>query len=121
MKKSELKALIREVIKETSGAGGITSTMKSLAGGVNHGKVHQSVNYAMQGRYTEAENAMRSIIADANDSVKKSVIESLKNIKPVKINGKIATTGELANSKPHVDWIDNQYIPWLEKTTGKKI
>ena len=127
MKKSELKQLIRETIEEMaegegSGIGkGIVSTMGAFAkGAFGRPSVQKSAMLALQGRHDEAKSFLLSPLKDASDAAKKQVYDYLATIKPIKINGKTPSTSELLDNKPVNDWIDNQYIPWVEKVAGKK-
>ena len=89
-----------------------------MADSISTSTIRRAGMLAMQGRYGEAEGAMRQHLAKMNPDIAKKVQDSIRNIKPVTINGKVADTSALEKSKQHADWLDNTFIPWVLKITS---
>ena len=69
---------------------------------------------AMQGRQNEAMGQLRSMIQSADEDTQGKIIAAVNNIKPVMIQGRVATSSELDNSKPHRDYILQTFLPWVK-------
>jgi hypothetical protein len=68
----------------------------------------------MQGRQNEAMGQLRSMIQSADEDTQGKIIAAVNNIKPVMIQGRVATSSELDNSKPHRDYILQTFLPWVK-------
>lgn len=111
---------VKAAIDENQAATVINKTFGAMADSISSSTIRRAGMLAMQGRYPEAEGALRQHLAKLDPSVAKQVQDSIKNIKPVTINGKTADTSALEKSKQHTDWLDNTFVPWILKLTGNK-
>ena len=103
-----------------STASDITNTFNSMVGGIDTGSIARVAILAMQGRHTEAAKIASVLIKKVDDSTRQKIIDKINNIKPVTINGKIASSSELDKSTPHQDWIYNTFVPWFESLVSSQ-
>ena len=108
-----------KVVAESDAANAITQAFSGMAAGVKTGLVRRAGLLALQGRYSEAENTIRHLLKDINPSIADKIKKSIKDIKPVKVGDRTADTSAIEKSKAHTDWLDNTFVPWVEKLLGK--
>lgn len=109
---------VKNAVDENDGANVINKTFSAMADSISTSTVRRAGIMSMQGRYAEAEGAMRQHLAKMSPDIAKKVQDSIRNIKPVTINGKVADTSALEKSKQHTDWLDKTFIPWVLKITS---
>ena len=99
----------------------IGKAFDSIAGSARNGVLHRTALLAMQGRQSEGYSLLLNIIKDSDPSVQKHIMDQYKSIKPVMVNNKVADSSTLDKSKPHQDWIQNTWIPWVDSQLAKNI
>jgi len=117
--KQYLKQVIKEELQKTNEAIGITQAFTNSFD-TTYANLHRAALLAMQGRLGEASGNLSTVLKGVDDNIRKEITDALKNIKPVTINGKVATSSDLDKSLPHNDWINNTFIPWAMQKMGKK-
>lgn len=104
---------------ESDAANAITKAFSGMADSVKVGLIKRAGLLAMQGRYSEAENAMRSLLKDVDPKSASTIITALKNIKPVTIGGKVADSSALDKSASHDEWLTKTLVPWVQNLMSK--
>jgi hypothetical protein len=117
--KQYLKQVIKEELEKTNEAMGITQAFTNSFD-PTYANLQRAALLAMQGRLGEATGNLSSALKGVDDKVRQEITDALKNIKPVTINGKVASSSDLDKSKPHNEWIQNTFIPWAMNKMGKK-
>ncbi len=91
-------------------ASGIQNIVAGLGDTARAGALKRSALLASQGRYPEAEGIIRQYVKDPAKF--KIVADAMKDkLKPIPN----ATSSKLEANLQYSEWLDKQWIPWVEK------
>lgn len=99
---------IREFIQETT-AQDATKFFAGIGQGVAKAPLKRSGILALQGRYQEAEQLIRSSLRSADPANLQKVLDFIRTVKPIPN----ATSAKLDANPQVTDWLNNKYLPWV--------